>query len=323
MAETMTLELCTQPFQDQHVKIELSGFIITYNSNEYIVTLHHNLPIHDITINDMQIKPSIKCNPLWNETLILEANDIKCHITKYKTTNVIQNKLPKPNDNLIMITNNMRYEMNTLGIDFISFDLSPNGPMIPYIKASLKDNMGDLSGFSGSPVFIDDKLVGIFSKFNKEKYIAYILPIYVIIKTIEKKDNSQVYTSRQSNIKKINNYNVKNDMIYHPTLKYYIPLLSYFLLEGDIENKFTIQYMENELITLETILYPSDSLILSNNMDIISDNNEYMVTTRLLMLMKRVVDINIIKIIWSKILANRTKIIWIKIDNKELTIKLK
>lgn len=323
MAETITLELCTQAFQGQQIKIELNGFLMTFGSNDYIVTLHHNLPIHEIIISDPQMKPNILFNPMWNESLILDANDIKCHLAKYKTTNIIQNKLPKSNENLSMITNNMRYEMNTLGIDFISFDLSPAGPKIPYIMATLKDNICDLSGFSGSPVFIDDKLVGIFSKFNKAKYIAYILPIYIIIKTIEKKDNSQVYTVMQSNIKKINNYNVKDDMVYHPTLKIYIPLSSYFLIEGDMENKFTLQYMENELITLETCLYPTTDLTLSNNMDIIFVDREYMITTRLLTLMKRIVDINIIKIIWSKVLSNMNKTIWIKIDNRELTIKLK
>jgi hypothetical protein len=50
--------------------------------------------------------------------------------------------------------------------------------------AKLQQNIVDLSGLSGSPVFIDDKLIGVFSKFDVKESIAYIIPIYVIIKNI-------------------------------------------------------------------------------------------------------------------------------------------
>jgi hypothetical protein len=182
--------------------------------------------------------------------------------------------------------------------------------------------MEDFSGLSGSPVYIDNKLVGIFAKYNDIKESAYIIPIYIIIKTIEKHDNSHVYESRQVNIKKINNYNVKDNMIYHPTLKQYIPLSSYFLVEGDVDTKYTIHYMDSELITIETNVYPIN-MVLSNAMNIITnDELQYKITSRLIILMKRMIDIEIIKVIWSKIISNPTKSVWISIKDSRLKIKL-
>ena len=75
MTETIALELCTQEFQQKQLKIRLNGFIMNYNNNNYIVTLHHNLPIHEFTIPSKQIKPTIKFNPLWNECIILETEE--------------------------------------------------------------------------------------------------------------------------------------------------------------------------------------------------------------------------------------------------------
>lgn len=326
MTETIALELCTQEFQQKQLKIRLNGFIMNYNNNNYIVTLHHNLPIHEFTIPSKQIKPTIKFNPLWNECIILETEDIKCNLDEYKINSMIQNKLPKINETICVVTETKRYKMITIGLDFIPFDMSNSNYMIPYIKATFVDKidiMDDFSGLSGSPVYVDNKLVGVFSKYNNIKQIAYIIPIYIIIKIMEKHDNSHVYTSRQTNIKKINNYNVKDNMIYHPTLKQYIPLSSYFLLEGDIDMKYTIHYMDENITTIETNLYPVDNILLSNAMDIITnDELQYKITSRLIVLMKRMIDIEIIKVIWSKIISNPTKSVWISIKDARLKIKL-
>jgi len=325
MTETIALELCTQEFQQKQLKIRLNGFIVNYNNNNYIVTLHHNLPIHEFTIPSKQIKPTVKFNPLWNECILLETEDIKCNLEEYKINSMIQNKLPKINETICVVTETKRYKMITIGLDFIPFDMSNSNYMIPYIKATFVDKidmMDDFSGLSGSPVYVDNKLVGVFSKYNNIKQIVYIVPIYIIIKIMEKHDNSHVYTSRQTNIKKINNYNVKDNMIYHPTLKQYIPLSSYFLLEGDIDIKYTIHYMDENIITLETNLYPVDNILLSNAMDIITNDKQYKITSRLIVLMKRMIDIEIIKVIWSKIISNPTKSVWISITDSRLKIKL-
>ena len=323
MTETIALELCTQEFQQKQLKIRLNGFVMNYNNNNFIITLHHNLPIQEFIIPSKQIKPTIKYNPLWNECILLETDDIKCNLEEYKTHSIIQNKLPKINEIMYIVTDTKKYKMNTLGVDFIPFDMSISSPTIPYIKATfVNEMMEDFSGLSGSPVYIDNKLVGIFAKYNDIKESAYIIPIYIIIKTIEKHDNSHVYESRQVNIKKINNYNVKDNMIYHPTLKQYIPLSSYFLVEGDVDTKYTIHYMDSELITIETNVYPIN-MVLSNAMNIITnDELQYKITSRLIILMKRMIDIEIIKVIWSKIISNPTKSVWISIKDSRLKIKL-
>ena len=308
MEETIDLELHTMEFNKEHIKIGVNGFFLTYSGKTYIITTHHNLPIAYIKDNI-----NIKINSMWNETLILEPNDINIH--KYKINTQIQNKLPKENDIICMKTQNKRYEMKTIGFDFLPFDNSPISPMIPYIKAHV--NIREAKGLSGCPIFTDNKLIGLFSKYNTETNTAYILPIYVIIKTIDKVDNSNIYCCIQSDIKKINNYHVKNNTIYHPTLKIYIPLSSYFLLEGDVDNKFLIQH-ENK--TIETVLYPSNKLLLSNESSIIMEGEKYKINIRLLTLMKKVgIDIVILKSIWMRILTTK-ETLYITIEDKQIII---
>ena len=78
----------------------------------------------------------------------------------------------------------------------------------------------------------------------------------------------------------------------------------------------------NGMKTLETNLHPFE-MLLSNDMDIITNNREYKINTRLMILMRRIVDMNVIKIIWSKIMGNMKKNIWISLHNEELTIILR
>jgi hypothetical protein len=296
----------------------MKGTIINYENKEYIITLHHNIPIEMITVNK---KPTnIKINSLWNESLILETNE---DLSSYYINNIFQKSLPKINNILILKTSDKRYEMKTTGFHFLPFDNSPNSPKIPYITATfIKQHDDKISGLSGSPIYMDrTRLIGLFSKFNSDKNIVYILPIYVIIKTIDKKNNSLVFGSELQNIKKIGTYNV-NSMteIYHPTLKIYVPLTTYFLLEGDDNVKFMITYKNDDMINIiETELTHCNNIILSNECDIIKNDDMYKINTRLLTLIRKIgIDVNIIKLIWSKILSNN-KELWIKINERKLT----
>jgi hypothetical protein len=152
----------------------------------------------------------------------------------------------------------------------------------------------NVAGLSGSPVFIKNKVVGIFSKYRPDTKTAYVIPIYVAIKNIEKKDNKHVYCygNQIDNIKKINSYNVKDNEIYHPTLKINININTYFLLEGDTDNKVIIQYEDKELnksiigeiepSIKENLISPCDTTIISRK-----DDSEYKINTRLLSLLHK------------------------------------
>lgn len=321
MEDTINLNLITQEFESKQLKVNVKGFILNYENKNYIITLHHNLPIHCVNIVDNEsMMLSIKINSGWNECLILDYLD---HINNCKINNMIYKTLPKKNDMLYLICDK-RYVMNTIGISFIPFDNSPNGMMIPYIVASM-ENFENVAGLSGSPVYINNAktpIVGVFSKFDASKNIAYILPIYIITKCLEKIDNNNIYTCDLKHIKKINTYNVnKKSEIYHPTLKIYIPLTTYFLLEGDINSQHIISYNDNNTITTIETKLSQANLLLSNECDIILNDIYYKVNIRMLVLLKRVgVDTNIIKLIWMKILSNNTNISF-QIVNKHFTLK--
>lgn len=319
MVDTFDIELTTQSFESKNISINMKGTIINYENKQYIITLHHNIPVEMVSVNK---KPSnIKINSMWNESLILESDE---ELSSNNSDIVFQKSLPKINDTLLLKTFDKRYEMKTIGFHFLPFDNSPNSPKIPYITASfIKRHDDNISGLSGTPIYINKtKLIGLFSKFNSETNIVYILPIYVILKTIDKKNNSHVFGSELQNIKKVGTYNV-NSMteIYHPTLKIYVPLATYFLLEGDDNVKFMITYKIDDMINvIETELSHYNNILLSNECDIIKNDDKYKINTRLLTLMRRTnIDVNIIKLIWSKILSNNRQL-WIKINERKITI---
>ena len=295
------------------------GSIINYENKQYIITLHHNIPIETVYVNKKNT--NIKTNTMWNESLILES-DKDLSSSNY-INNMFQKSLPKISDMLLLRTTYKRYGMKTTGFHFLPFDNSPNSPKIPYITASFSKIPDEkLAGLSGTPIYMNkSKLIGLFSKFNSDTNIVYILPIYIILKTLDKKNNSLVFCSELQNIKKVGTYNV-NSMteIYHPTLKIYVPLTTYFLLEGDDNVKFMITYKNDDMMNIiETELSYYNNIILSNECDIIKNNDNYKINIRLLTLMKKIcIDINIIKLIWTKILSNNRQL-WIKIEERKLS----
>lgn len=314
--DTIDIEITSQSFEESNITLQLKAFNLNYNGNDYLVSTHHNIPISKVRGEKGNL--NIKINSLWNEGLILE------HIKDsydLKINNMIQKKFPKENEKIVLKVNDKRHEMKTIGHHFFPFDNSPTSPMIPYITGQFNEvssiQKENMNGLSGSPVFINNKLIGVFSKYNTMQNIAYILPIYIITMNIEKKDNSHIYDCMIQNIKKINSYNVnKNNEIYHPTLKIYIPLKTFYLLEGDINYKMLVQ---TESSIDEVTLHESRTLIISNEADIINEK-KYKVNTRLLTLMKRLaIDISIIKVLWTKIMSIKSEV-WFTIEDNKINL---
>ena len=153
-------------------------------------------------------------------------------------------------------------------------------PRLLYIKTQ-----GNKIYHPGSPVFYQNKkLAGIVSDTYCEDtddgqiYYIHIIPMYYIVKTLEKKCNNQIYTNEISEITKINKYNVKNGTIYHPNLLIRIPLDVYFTLEGDSDKIILIngtqEYRYNEMKT-----------IISNERTLLKEEDNYVVNATLLILL--------------------------------------
>ena len=299
VSRIIPISINTQLFLDNSLEQNLNGFLLNYKKTIYLISLHHNLPVVSVYNSDDKQKLNISINSGWSEVLIMDTSNID--LSKYVINTNIQKKLPKVNDLLMIKTNDINYRLSVIDIEYIPFN-NINNLTIPYIKAHLDQTIENMAGLSGSPVYIDDKIVGIFSKFNQKESIAYILPIYIIIKNIEKKDNENIYGLEPDKvISKIKSYNIKNNQIYHPGFKSIIPVNSWMLIEGDIDN--------------EIINHPI-KLKISNEPLLILEEKKYKITSRLLTLLKKMnVNKQILLFLLSQINKNDDEL-WFQFSNK-------
>jgi hypothetical protein len=274
-SEIVPVKLITQTVDRKKLKLSLNGFILNHENTNHLITVHHNLPINTIYNDDNPIE--IIRNSGWCEILIASTKTL--NLKEYKINRIVKNTILKNNE-LITLKSNKNYDMRVIDYDFIPFDNISDNYLIPYIKAEFISCVDKVQGLSGSPIFFNNKLVGIFSKYNIQKHFAYIIPIYLVIKNLEKIDFTNIYCSPTTDINKINSYKVKNNMIFHPSLRINIPISTYFILEGDINSKFVIRTNNNtkEYNTLPSILIDTD---------IINNNDEYKINFRLLTLINK------------------------------------
>ncbi len=329
--KTFQLIIKPQQFIPNEYQEELTGFLLQYNGSIYGLTVHHNLPIETIYNSETKIPLDILVNSCWSEALIFKTDNID--ISQYSIFKKIQNKIPNTllssyakhdcnTDNIIYtIINNEKTIVKFIETKFQSFDGFNYSPDTPYIIVQLTNTYKTIAGNSGSPVYISedgkDILIGVLTKYRPDNNTAYIIPIYLFIKNIEKKDNNNIYgIDLKMNINKIGSFNVSNNaeygkIIYHHLLKINIPLSTYFLIEGDENALFTIRYSNavsqlNITNNVNTIMLNS-SLIVSHEYSLLfRSNGQIKVNLRLLSLLKRITNIEIQKIIFSKISKNYT-----------------
>lgn len=280
----MTLTIRTQSFLNKYNIQNLNSFILNYQKTNYLISVHHNLPIDSVYDSNYQ-KLNIKVNSCWSEVLIIETDNIDLSNTtiNYK----VQNKLPKVGQVMTIKTDKERYETSVIEYVFFPFDNITGNYKIPYIKSRFNGKIENISGLSGSPVFIDDKLIGVFAKFDESDSVAYIVPIYIVIKNLMKKDNTNIYgLPIDEKINKINSYYIKDDLIYHPTLKTNIPVNTFLMLEGDIDTKFSVR-LDITDTQISNIKTKPIKLYISNESYIVNKNMEYKINPRLLNLLKK------------------------------------
>ena len=294
MTINLSLVMECQEYLSKSISQKMSGFIINTNGCNRVITIHHFLPVEKVVETETNQELPILINSSWSEFLVLDSKNL--NLGKFSIYKEVHNKLPKPNDELVMELNHGRCVMKVCGYDFIPYDNLNTNITIPYIRASIISDVNEFAGLSGLPVFINNKIVGVFSKvYSNNKYLL-ILPIYVLIRNLEKKDNNHIYMFE--NIpKKINSYYVKeNQEIYHPTLKFDIPLSTYVLLEGDQDNGSVIQILSGETTFEKMILDTSHGNMIDYNL-IKSNQFTYLITPRLLALLKRFFNQNVLKYI--------------------------
>jgi len=255
-----------------------SGFIFKCNGIKYIITTHHYLPIKSTYVdinNDLIPLKKIK-DIYWNDLNIFEypsASEIleksyKDFINK-KIVKSFRTPFEKKNSQIKICEE--KYPV----YDYYNSEKSPfckikNIYMRFYIGKSKEIDIEKFKGYSGAPVFsLDGRLIGVFCKFmvQEEHTLGIVLPTIYILKSIQKNDNNNMYRldfNSYDNLK-IGNYEIQKEYddyyIYHPSIKYKLPLDIYYNLEGD-KNKFTV--IKNTLTKTIT----SKQFINNNNFDI-------------------------------------------------------
>jgi hypothetical protein len=275
MDSTISLEIITEAFYRKQIKMHLKGFNFTFNKKTYLITVHHNLPIKTVKSNDIEL--NIHINSGWNEILILEpSTNLLCKNNNYVH---ILNKT----DIIYITKDDYKIMFSNISYEFIEFDNLYSSPRVPYITADII-NLGleyNLSGLSGSPVYKDNKIVGIFSRYNIIKNKIYIIPIYLVIKTLSKEYNN-ILNIPNKILKKINYYNVKNGYIFYKPFNIRIPLDTYYLLENNNSQKCILN-------DGETIDYNNTFDIIINKPQLEKHDDKYKLSYRLFSLLNKLI----------------------------------
>lgn len=312
MNSTIDISCDLQPFDTIIPSITLTGFIfnqkINEESNNYIVTTHHGLPINKCYYENTK-KLKIIHNCVWNELLILKYKDIPNTVSTFKKKKY---KIPKTNETLYIKNKDRQIEINNPTPIFLKLFDIPTNPSILYLKCNIINSGEIVQSMSGSPVFdSNDFIVGILSKKSAEH--AYIIPIYILVKTLLKKNNNSIFNlDCDELINKLNNIKIKNNLINHKSLNMLLPLSTYLMIEGDDNLLMNI----NNRISLNCIKI-DDQLHINNSSNLISKNNKYLLNIRLLKLIK-ICFSDIILQIYNYLKINHNKKIYLYI-NKEVS----
>jgi hypothetical protein len=271
---TLDLKSISDSLNEIIIENNVKGFVLSYNASNYIISVHHGMPINTIC------KP-ILINAIWNELLIMK------YIKNYEIE-IIKNikiSLPKLGEiGNICFNNFRRVDIVISNYKFLNLNFLHTNPRCIYIAGQIKSKNKNLELLAGSPVFNNDnKLIGIFCKRINDE--VYILPTYYIIKTLNKNNNDAIYgIDFEDPITKINNMNVYSENnIYHKSLNLYIPVDVYLMLEGDSGKEVIINNKHNcRFVDIKNLLP------ITNERNIIKEENKYLVNASLLILLQMI-----------------------------------
>ena len=228
----------------KNIKTESNAFIFNYNKALYFIGIHHGYPISYINI-DNEIKNANEyniCN--WNEIMFKSVDNSGDQFV----FNKFNKKQIDSTEYYYCGTKRLKFKGNY----YFPINMFPGNPKnLYYVMECINDTVQ--CGDSGSPVYDKDKkLIGIISKTKKDK--IFIIPTIYICNSIDKKDNANIYMISERDPKSIERFNVKNNNIYHPSLKTYIDKNTFLVLEGDKDKQVTINNIKMEYIIFITFI---------------------------------------------------------------------
>lgn len=252
-----------------------SGFNFKYKDMNYVITLHHGQLIDNIIIDDKNYNTldDQVINTIWNELLIIK----NITINDYKIFKNYRLYTPHDNETLFIKSDtNIKIEMKKY--EFINLNNMSYNPYNLYFECKLTENIGDLKSLSGSPIVTkDNRLVGIMSKYNMLNNTVYVIPIYYLIKTLNKINNNEIYGINFEGIDNVPN------TLYNTFLKVELPIETYMMLEGDQDKHFKIN---KTLVRFENI---NNVFPLSNSRYLETTDECFIVTNCFLITIKNII----------------------------------
>ncbi len=259
---------------DKPVLINTAFFRIKRNKKYYLITNHMYLPIkNNILLEEEKLKICI--NSIWNELLILKENDPVKNINKYNDIMTFQEMATRlPNLGSTLYINQSKVivqEFTFRNMAFLDYY-----PEIVYIKVNFKKPQDILPG---TPLYSNNFILqGIVSIVDDTG--IYCLPSYYLLKTFIKENNFRLPIIKD-NVKRINRYFIKNDMIFNPSLGINVPVLSSFLIEDNLK-AYNKEGLEEE------IEYKDSKQIyeIENRRNLVPNNDYYQLTSSAIHLLK-------------------------------------
>jgi len=290
MKEYIQINQTLQNIPSYECSSNLKGICLKVQGIKYLITLNHGLPIKSIQAEGTSINNYTNCN--WNE-LVFSQN-----FNNLPNQYVFKQIVKKQIDSSIKYYTNGTDTLKYIGNSYLNINMLPNNPRnIYYMMKCITAKVTE--GCSGKPIFNHDKkLVGIISKIEGD--IVYVIPSIYILKSLEREDNGNIYTLPLTNIKKINKCFVKNNMVYHASLKVYIPLDVYLTLEGD----------KNKVINVTSIATKNRNFVLlntpiKNDTGLVINNNDIKITSSFIHYLKIIENIGLIIQIFNNISTKR------------------
>jgi hypothetical protein len=247
------------PLETKHLESESHSFLVRYQNKVYQIGTHHYNPIAEVyTSNNNKLKVLIDCP--WADMIVLEPDDDTIHNYEIYDINDENYKLPQERDaKLVLKTSKEDYELTFKNCFQDQLNIFINIKTI-YFGAIFNKNLNIPYGLSGSPVFYENKLIGMIVSFNKSDNEGIFIPIYIFYLLMSKREPKKMYQIKKFSVKKyissINYFedtfetkyfrnNINNDLIiqvYHPKLGTFVGLETLFLLEGDKNKVFKFCY---------------------------------------------------------------------------------
>jgi hypothetical protein len=209
--------------------IQVKGVLIKYKKKIYLTLPHAGLDVNIIIFNNKEYTKFKYSH--WSENIIVEIDekDVLEHqyiFKKFGLKCIDVNKKIKINDI------DYKYIKN----DYFPVDMMVNNPNLMYYVVKSKETFEPETGM---PLYYNNILYGIYSKYNNEKKFCYVIPSLFIEKSINNVKNNLYVCNNIDNIKSIDRYKVYGDMIYCPQFQYNIKLDTYLLYLSNSENRIT------------------------------------------------------------------------------------